>query len=488
MHDFDVIVIGAGVSGCACARELSRYKLNLLVLEKEEDVGCGTTKANSAIVHSGIDATPGSLMARLNLRGNELMEPLSRELDFHFRRNGSLVLCFDKKEYPRLLKLYEQGIINHVKDLRIINKEEALFLEPNLSDHIYAALLAPSGGIVCPFNLTIALAENACQNGTVFQFDTAVHQILKIENGYLLHTSSGDFSARCIINSAGVHADEFHNMVSSKKIHITPRRGEYCLFDKSEGHLVDHTIFQLPGKFGKGVLVTPTIHGNLMIGPNASDHDSKDDVTTTQKGLQEILQKASRSLKSVPTSKIITSFAGNRAHEAGHEFIIGEVADAPFFIDVAGIESPGLTAAPAIGEMVSEIVYSLLKPEVKSDFYSSRKGLLNPFALSEQQYSQLLHEKPEYGAIVCRCEMISEGEIIDAIHRPVPARSFDGIKRRTRAGSGRCQAGFCTPRTLEILAREQSLSPEVITKSGGTSYIIAPDVICIKEDAPDENI
>ena len=469
---YDVVIIGAGVSGSACARELSRYNLSICVVEKEEDVCCGTSKANSAIVHSGIDCKPGTLMAEMNVRGNELMEPLSKELDFEFRRNGSLIVCFSEEDRPKLEALYEQGIANKIPDIRILDAHEVHEMEPNLSEEVVAAIYCPTGGIFCPFGLNIALAENAATNGVEFHFNTEVTDICRKDDGYQLSTNRGYILTRCVVNAAGVYADVFHNMVSSKKIHITPRRGEYCLLDKEAGTHVSHTIFQLPSKMGKGVLVTPTVHGNLLVGPTAVDVTNKEAVNTTQDGLDSLAKTAALSVKNVPMRQVITSFAGLRAHEDGNDFIIGEAEDAKGFINAAGIESPGLSSAPAIGEMVAGIAADLLSLTKKTDFISTRKGILRPETLSMEERNQLIKEHPEYGNIICRCEMISEGEIMDAIHRPLGARSLDGVKRRTRAGMGRCQAGFCSPRTMEILEREVPMSMFDITKNGVGGNIV----------------
>lgn len=470
MKKYDIAIIGAGVSGTAIARELSRYQTKICVLEREEDVCCGTSKANSAIIHAGYDAEPGSLKAKLNLRGNQMMDQLAKDLDFPFRRNGSLVLCLDEKDLPNLQKLYERGITNGVKGLRILNKEEVRAMETNISDQVIAALYAPTGGIVCPFHMTIAFAENACANGTVFHFNTEVKNITRRQNIWEIETTKGTFEAGCIINAAGVYADKLHNMVSQKKIHITPRKGEYCLLDKTAGTHVSHTVFTLPGKLGKGVLVTPTVHGNLLIGPTAADIEDKEGVNTTREGLDEVLQKSAASVKNIPARQVITSFAGLRAHEDGDDFIIGETEKD--FIDCAGIESPGLSSAPAIGEMVAELLKEKYNLKEKEDFISTRKGITDPSKLFLEERNALIHREPAYGNIICRCEMVTEGEIIDAIRRPFGAKSLDGVKRRTRAGMGRCQSGFCSPRVMEILARELDIPVEGITKSGGNSRII----------------
>ena len=469
---YDIIIIGSGVSGAACARELSRYEAKICVLEKEEDVCCGTSKANSAIIHAGYDAPAGSLKAKLNVEGNEKMEQLARDLDFPFRRCGSFVICRDETEMPALRELYDRGIKNGVKGLRILNRTETLAMEPNVTDQVFAALYAPGAGIVCPFGMNIALAENACENGVEFYFDTEVRDIRRTEDGYELMTNKGVFRSEYIVNAAGVYADRIHNMASARKIHITPRRGEYCLLDKSAGAHVTRTIFTLPDKNGKGVLVTPTVHGNLLIGPTAVDIEDKEGTNTTREGLEQVIAKAGRSVKNLPVRQVITSFAGLRAHEDNGEFIIGEAKDAKGFIDCAGIESPGLTACPAVGEMVAGILKEKMGLREKEKFIAKRKGILNPNTLSKEERADLIRENPAYGNIICRCEMITEGEIIDAVRRPLGAKSLDGVKRRTRAGMGRCQSGFCSPRTMEILARERRVSMSEITKSGGDSRIV----------------
>lgn len=469
---YDVIIIGAGVSGSAIARELSRYDRKIAVLERASDVCEGTSKANSGIVHAGHDAEPGTLKAVLNVRGNKLMEPLAKELDFPFKRNGSLVLCLDEKDRDMLEKLLEKGKKNGVEGLRIIEKEELFTMEPNVSDMAAAALYAPTGGIVCPFGLNIALAENACVNGVEFHLNTEVKNIRKTEKGYRIETSGGVYESRLIINAAGVYADVIHNMVSNKKLHITPRKGEYCLFDKTVGDYVSHTIFQLPTVYGKGVLVTPTVHGNLLMGPTAADIEDKEGVNTTGSGLEDVQRRGGLSVKQVPAGKVITSFTGLRAHEDGGDFIIEEAEDAEGFIDVAGIESPGLTCAPAIGEYVAGIVQRIIPADKKKDFAAKREGIPGMAAADTEKRKELIRRNPAYANVICRCELVTEGEIMDAIHRPLGATTLDGIKRRTRAGMGRCQAGFCAPKTVEILARELGCDIGEITKAGGESVFL----------------
>ncbi len=469
---YDVVIIGAGVTGSAIARELSRYQYHVMVVDKNSDVCEGTSKANSGIVHAGFDNEPGSVMAKMNVRGNAMMEQLAKELDFSFKRNGSLVLCFDEKDMDKLERLLEKGKKNGVPGIRIISKEEVKKMEPNITDDIAAALYAPSGGIVCPFGLTIAMAENACENGVDFQFDTEVMNIVPEECGYRLETSKGVIESKLVVNAAGVYADKFHNMVSDEKIKIIPRKGEYCLMDKKVGDYVNSTIFQLPTIYGKGVLITPTVHGNLLTGPTAVDIEDKENTQTTADGLADLLKRVAVSVPTVPTRQIITSFTGLRAHWTEHEFIIKEVEGAPGFIDVAGIESPGLSSSPAIGEYVAELVQGIYPMEKKADFKAVRKGIPNVAEASFAERQELIKKNPAYANVVCRCEVVTEGEIMDAIHRPLGATTLDGIKRRTRAGMGRCQSGFCAPKTVEILARELGKDVSEITKSGeGSNYL-----------------
>ena len=471
---YDVVIIGAGVTGAAVAWKLAEYDIKTCVLEKCSDVCEGTSKANSAIIHAGYDAEPGSLKAKLNVRGNEMMDELCEDLDIPFKRIGSLVVCIYKDALPGLKELCERGEKNGVKGLKLLSREEALLTEPNLSDETQGALFAPSAGIICPFELNIAMAEIASMNGAEFKLNTEVQDIKKdSDSNFRIFTNNGEYKARYVVNAAGVYADVIHNMVSSKKMHITQRRGDYCLLDKQAGAHVNHVIFPQPTELGKGVLVAPTVHGNLIVGPTAIETEDKEGTATTAQGISELTQKAGNHVKNIPMNKVITSFAGLRAHEDNNDFIIEEVSDVPGFIDCAGIESPGLTSCPAIGEMVCDILKNLMDLKKKENIITKRKGVRRTEGLSTEEMNALIKENPAYGNVICRCESITEGEIIDAIHRPLGARTLDGIKRRTRAGMGRCQAGFCMPRTMEILARELGLSYEDITKFGGDSNIVA---------------
>ena len=476
---FDVVIIGAGVTGSAIAREISRYKLKACVIEKEEDVCNETSKANSAIIHAGFDAVPGTEKAKRNVIGNSMMDQIAEELDIPFKRNGSLVVCTKEQDPEGLQMLMERGRKNGVPDLQILNREELLKKEPNLADDVTCALWAPTGGIVCPFHMTMGYAENAYENGVQFFLNTKVEKLEKTEAGFTIrvhHVDNGkdeNIETKIVVNAAGVYADEINNQLSDRKLHITARKGEYMLLDKTVGDYVKSTIFQLPSKMGKGVLVTPTVHGNLLVGPTAVNVEDKEAVNTTMAGLDQIARVSSRSVKNVPFRQVITSFAGPRTHEDGDDFIIGEAPDVKGLINAAGIESPGLSSAPAIGVAVAELVRDILNVEEKPDFNPIRHGILDPDTLSLEERNELIKENPAYGNIICRCEMITEGEILDAIHRPLGARSLDGVKRRTRAGMGRCQSGFCSPKVMEILKREVPMSVDKIGKNGvGSEFIV----------------
>ncbi len=466
----DAIIIGGGVVGCAIARELSCYQLELCLLEREEDVCCGTSKANSAIVHAGFDAEPGSKKALFNVQGSKMMEELCRDLDVSYHRCGSLVLCFDRQDLPRLEQLRQRGIENGVEGLEIIGGEALREMESAVSPNAVAALWAPTGAIICPFGLTYALAENAAANGAEFRFDTCVERIERINGGFAVYTDHGVVESRTVINAAGVYADELHNQLCENKLRIVPRRGEYCLLDKKHGKLARHTIFQLPSALGKGVLVTPTVHGNLLLGPTAADQEDRENTATTAAGLASLTAAASLSVPHLPLRDVITSFTGLRAHiaEGADDFVIGESADG--FFDAAGIESPGLTSAPAIGAYLAGLVAQKLGAAKKSDFIATRRGIAPVKDLPFDERRALIESDAAYGQVICRCEQITEGEIVEAIRRG--ARSLDGVKRRVRAGMGRCQGGFCAPRVMEIISRELGVAQTELTKSGGESRLL----------------
>ena len=476
--EYDIIIIGAGVVGAAAARELSRWKLRTAVLEAKDDVACGTTKANSAIVHSGHTTKPGSLMAKYNVRGNRLYEGLCAELDVPFVRNTHLMVGFTDDDIPRLQKVYDDGLTNGVTGLKMLNHDETLALEPNLNSEIVGSLLAETGGIVCPYELTIAMAENANINGVEFFFNSKVTGLRKREDGkYEITLADGQiFVSRAVLNAAGVHSDTINNFVSEKKLKIIPRIGEYWMLDKNYASAFKAPIFQVPGPMGKGILVSPTVDGTVLLGPTAKDVEDADDVSTTSDGLKTALEVARRSWPNIPRGATITTFAGIRAHLASHDFVLGEAEDAPLFFNAAGIESPGLTSAPAIAEDLAAEIADKLHAQ-RNDAYRPGRPPVRRFRhMTNEERSAAIAADPAFARIICRCETVTEAEIRDAIRRPLGARSVDAVKRRTRAGMGRCQAGFCLPRVMEILSEELGVPINDITKFGGESKFIVGEL------------
>ncbi|MBL7575968.1 glycerol-3-phosphate dehydrogenase [Peptoniphilus asaccharolyticus DSM 20463] len=469
---YDVVIIGAGVSGTAIARELSAYKGNFLVLEKGGDVCVGTSKANSGIVHGGYDANENSLMAELNVKGNKMMEKLSKELGFPFKKIGSLVVAFREEDMDKLVKLKERGLKNGVCGLEIINRDKLRELEPNISKEAFAALYCSEAGIVDPFLLNIAMAENAAQNGVEFRFNQRVENIKSIDGGYEIVTDVETIQSVAVVNAAGVFADDIHNMVSDNKIEIRPRKGEYFLLDKEANGIVNHVMFQLPTEKGKGILATPTIDGNVLLGPTSTFIDDKENNQTTSDELNYIRKDTQKFIENIPFGSVITSFTGLRAATDNHEFIIGEVDGKEGFYDVAGMESPGLTSAPAVGEKVSRMIAEKYNFEKNEDFIAKRKPIVYTRDLSFEEHQKLIEQDERYGNMVCRCEKVTEGEIVDSINRILGAKTIDGIKRRLRATAGRCQGGFCTPKIIEILARELKIDETEVLKSGKNSNLI----------------
>lgn len=467
-----ILIIGAGIVGCSVARELSRYDVDITVLEKFNDVSCGTTKANSGIVHAGFDAKENTLKAKFNILGNAMFDDLAKELDFPFKRNGAMVLCFNKEDLPNLYELYQRGVANNVDGLQTVTGDQARELEPNISKDVVAALLAKTSGIVSPYEMSVAYAENAAVNGCKFLFEKKVVSINKSEDMWQVKTQDGDvYSADYVINCAGVHADDINNAVCDKKMKIIPRKGEYMLYDKTCGYLAQRTIFQMPSKMGKGILVAPTTHGNIITGPTASDVDDKDDINTSFDGLKEVWEKSLLSVPALNKRNVITQFSGTRAHSVDGDFIIGE-SEKKGFYNVAGIESPGLTSAPAIAVYVANDVAEKLSLNKKNGFIATRKGIPHFATMSDSERQKLIESNPLYGKVICRCEVVTEGEIVDSINRPVGAKDLDGVKRRTRAGMGKCQSGFCMDNVMEILARELNIPFEDVLKNQNGKIVI----------------
>lgn len=567
---YDVAIIGAGVVGGFIARELSKYKLSICLLEKESDVGMVTSSANSGIIHAGYDNKPGSMKAKLNIRGNILINKAAEELRVPFQCCGSMVLAFNESEMHLLKELYQKGIRNGVNDISLINKRQALDLEPNISNEICGALYAASAGIICPYELSVGVVENAVKNGVDLKLESEVLSIKRLDginkidginrinsnnrlesrNIFEIVTEKECIHTKYIVNAAGLYADRISAMVGDASFSIKPRKGEYILLDKNQGKLVSRVIFQTPSLLGKGILVTPSIDGNLLIGPNALDTYDREDYSTTSGGLEEVVKGARKAVPGIDLKQTVTSFAGLRAVPYAGDFIIERSKVVEGFINVAGIESPGLTSAPAIGEYVTQLLVEIIEneskeiPEKNDDFNPYRKEIFrlrdiiknqqvkseNQFYIKpkkheiESEYQQddtikhqletenqqmesikpeiesenqqvdtmkpeietenqqvdsisqqldFLKNNPAYGRVLCRCETVSEGEVVDCIHREAGARHMDAVKRRTRAGMGRCQGGFCTPRVAEVLSRELGIPMEQVTKMGGNSRLLS---------------
>lgn len=466
---FDVAIIGAGVVGAMMARELAKYQLRIIVLEKENDVAMGASRANSGIVHAGFDATPGTLKARLNVEGAAMMEDLCKELGVKYKRNGSLVIGFDEEDRRSIETLLEKGRQNGVK-VELLEKDALKVLEPNIGGNAICALYAPTGGIVCPYDLTIAAIGNAMDNGAELWRNFPVSAIRKIPGGYQISSEKDAVEARFVVNCAGLYSDEIAKMVGDNSICVHPRKGEYILLDKECGDLVSCTIFRTPSKMGKGILATPTVDGNLLLGPTSVDKEDKEDKDTTAEGFAEILGKAREYVTAIPFGKAITSFCGLRAAGNTGDFIITAPEDG--FVNAAGIESPGLSASPAIAKHIAEMLKEQgLKLEENPDYIATRVSSHHFRDASLEEKNAMIRENPAYGRIICRCEGVTEGEILDAIRANPGATDLDGIKRRTRAQMGRCQGGFCMPYITELLAKELGIAYEEVTKFGGRSVV-----------------
>ena len=475
---YDIAVIGAGITGSAIARELSKYNLKTVVIEKGLEVCQGTTKANSAIVHGGFDAKEGSLKAKLNVEGNSLYKDLCEELNVEFKQTGSLVLAFDDKDVKHIKELYNRGIKNNARGLKILNKEEVLKIEPNVNQNVVSALLCESAGIVCPFNLNIALMENAITNGVELNLESEVIGINKEDEVFIIKINNKeDIRAKYVINAAGVYADKLNNMIGGDEYFIIPRKGEYKVLDKSEGKMVNHVLFQCPTSKGKGTLVTQTVHGNLLVGPNATVVNDCEDITTSRIGINEIVTDSKKSIENIDFRKTITSFAGLRATPNTGDFMIFASQKCKNFINVGGIESPGLASAPAVAKYVLNILKEEgLKLYENRSFNPIRKRNKPFIHMTKEEREEVVKNDERYRRIICRCESVTEGEIVDAINSPCGARTVDGVKRRVRPGMGRCQGGFCGPKVIEILARELNIEIEDVQKDYNGSKTVVGKV------------
>lgn len=470
---YDILIIGAGVIGGMIARELSRYDLSVCVLEKENDVACGATKANSGIIHGGFDPEPGTLKAKLNTLGVPLLYQAAEELHVPYVQNGSLVCAFSTEE-PGIQELYERGLENGISGMSVISGDEARELEPNLSPAVTKALLIPSAGIISPYDLAVAAVGNAMDNGVALERNFAVTSIKAEGNVYTVTSANGQaLQGRFVINCAGGYSDAIANMVGDNHFTIIPRAGEYMLLDKAEGARVSRTIFQLPSKEGKGILVSPTAHGNLLVGPTATAVETPDTKLTTPQGLAQVRKLSAKSVPNVDFRQVITSFTGVRASEKNGDFIIDWSENSQNMLHVAAIDSPGLTCCVSIAQYVTEMLKHKLSLVLKENWNGVREDTHAFSHMNDEEKHAFIQKNPAYGKIVCRCEQISEGEILDAIRRNPGARDMDSIKRRTRSGMGRCQGGFCGPQVMALLSKELGIGMEEVTKNGSGSYMVA---------------
>ena len=465
---YDVIIIGAGVIGASVARELARYKVKVLVLDKENDVGNVTSMANSAIVHSGYDPKPGTNKAKYNVEGNSMYDLLTKELDVEFKRIGSLTCATDEEE----MKIIE-GYVSRAKEnnveIKILNQEETRKIEPYVSDDVIGSLYAPTAGIINPFELCVALCENAMDNGVELLLNEEVVSIDKLTEKYVVKTKNNEFEAKIVVNAAGLYSDKISKLVGIDHFEITPRKGEYFVLDHFEKPFVSHVIFPVPSEKGKGILVTPTTHGNYLVGPSSEFVDDKDDFSTDKLTLDNVKRSSTKLVKDIPFGYIIRQFSGLRATGSTHDFVIEEVDG---FINLGGIESPGLASSPAIAKEAVRLVNGVLNLETNPNFNPFRRKVIRLNKMTQEERNELIRNNPSFGHIICRCEGISEGEVVDAIRRNAGARTIKGVKKRCRPGFGKCQGGFCEPLVVEILSRELNLNPLNVRYDSNDSYIL----------------
>jgi Predicted dehydrogenase len=470
---YDVIIIGGGITGTCIARELSKYELHILLVEKNPEICAETSRINSGIIHGGYDAKEGTLKARLNVRGNKLVRELAPVLHLHFKQCGSLVTAFSQEEMQMIYTLYERGKTNGAEDLALWDKKTVLKAEPNLSAKAEGALYCGSAGIICPFDMTCAFAENAVKNGAALKKNCEVTGIEKTADGFAVQTVCGTFKTAYLVNAAGLYADTVAAMLGETDYTVRPRKGEYRILDKSYAGIVKHIIFQTPTKMGKGILVSPTSHGNIIIGPSAENIKDKEDTAVTAAGLKSIDTLCKKSVPSIDLRKTIRVFAGNRPCPSTGEFMIYPSKKNRGFIHAGGIDSPGLSSAPAVGEYIAEILKEEgCKMKPKADFNPERKPIPRFAELPYADQAALIKENPLYGHVICRCETVTEAEIIAALKGPAGACTVDGIKRRVRPGSGRCQGGFCAIRVMEIISRELHIPVEKVLKDHIGSEIV----------------
>ena len=480
-----ILIIGSGVVGCAVARVLSRYDAKLTVIDRGDDLAQGASKANSGIVHAGFDAHPGTMKAKLNVQGAQMYPALAKELGVPYKQPGALVLAFSEADRGTIETLYSQGIENGVPGVRILEHDEIMALEPNVNPAVVCALLAPTSGLVSPYEMTFALADHAAVNGAEFLFNQEVESVAFADGRWQVKTHDRTFECDILVNCAGMSSAVLHNQMTDSRLELVARRGQYYLLDRAETQPFTMTMFQCPTVMGKGVLVSPTVHGNLLLGPSAEDIDDPLDTATTSDGLAGVLEKSRLTWPRLNTRTCITNFSGIRAHEKNGDFVIGRVAGCENAYETVGIESPGLTSAPAIAEMLGGMIAQEQQLTPKETVVPPLPPIRHFHDMTNAQRSQAVAEDALYGQLVCRCEQVTEAEILAAIHRPVGARSIDGVKRRTRAGMGRCQGGFCSPRVAELLSRELGIPLTEVTKCGGGSRLLVGTISEAMKEAAD---
>ena len=465
---YDIIIIGAGVIGASIARELSRYQAKILVLDKENDVGNVTSMANSAIIHSGYDPKPGTNKAKYNVEGNSLYDLLTKELDVEFKRIGSLTCATDEDEM-KIIEDYAKRAKENNVEVKILNREETKKIEPFVSDNVIGSLYAPTAGIINPFELCVALCENAIDNGVELLLNQEVIEIKKLIDKYVVKTQNNQYEAKIVVNAAGLYSDKISRMVGIDHFEITPRKGEYFVLDHFEKPFVSHVVFPVPSEKGKGILITPTTHGNYLVGPSSEFVNDKDDLSTDKMTLDNVKKSSTKLVKDIPFSYVIRQFSGLRATGSTHDFIIEEVDR---FINLGGIESPGLASAPSIAKEVVKLVNNVLNLKPNFDFNPFRRKVVRLNKMTLEERNELIRNNSSYGHIICRCEGISEGEVVDCIRRNAGARTVKGVKKRCRPGFGKCQGGFCEPLVVEILDRELNLNPLNVRYDSNESYIL----------------
>ena len=474
----DVLVIGAGAVGTAITRELTKYRLNVICVDKREDVGGDCSKSNSAIIHTGYDAKPGTLESELVVAANPQYDKLTRDLDIPFKRIGAILPAITDEQFAQLPEIKEKALKNRVYDVQYLSKEQILEMEPNINPEVKGGLFIPRESIIDPFIYVVAMAENAVANGAKFMLETEVTGIRKEGDRVVgAETTKGYIEADYIVNAAGLFCDEIANMVGKFDYTVVPRKGQFYILDKNTGCKVNHIVLPIPTKITKGKLMTPTIHGNMLVGPTAEDLYDKYDKSTNTEGLNSIRDDVTKLIPGVMLQDTITQFCGLRANRNPEGLNIDVYDDVKHYVNLSGVRSTGLTNSVSVGAYVANLLREIgLKMEFNENFIEKRKGIVCIRELSKEEQHKKILENPLYGNIVCRCESVTEGEIVDAIHSPIPAKSVDAIKRRLRAGMGRCQGGFCGPKVIEILARELGCEPKDICKNNSKSYMVCGKV------------